>query len=96
MTYQQAVGLHVANPAGAGGEVGHPEHHGQLLVAAVPRGHLHHHALPGHEQRGDEHKEDIVEEEGAEEDCADFEAGQAKDLEHVNTEHDTEEVLDHP
>ena len=89
--------MDVAHPAGVAGEVWHAQHHGQLLVAAVPRGHLHHHRLAAlHEQRRDEHEEDVVEEEGAEEDSADLEAGQAEHLQHVDAEHDAEDVLQHP
>ena len=89
-TDQQAVGLHVADSAGGGGEVWHPQHlsekirnfdfsqnnfhHRQLLVGAVSRGHLHHDTLAGHEEGGDEDEEDVVEEEGGEEDGADAQA----------------------
>ena len=73
------------------------ENHRKLLVRGVAGGDLHHHALAVlHEQRGDEHEEDVVEEEGTEQNCADFQAWQSEHLQHVDTEHDPEDVLQDP
>ena len=44
-------------------------------------GDFHHDTLAfRHEERSDEHKEYVVEEEGGEEDCANFQAGKTKNL----------------
>ena len=94
---EEAVGVDIADPAGVPGEVGDPQHHRQLLVRGVTSRHLHHHALPAlHEQRSDEDEENIIEEECAQEDGADLQARQSEDFQHVDTEHDAQDVLEYP
>ena len=56
-------------------------------------GHLDHHALARHEEGGDEDEEDVVEEQGGQQDCADPQARKAQHFQHVDAEHDSEEVL---
>ena len=72
-TDQETVGVDKTDPTGVSGQVRHPEHHGQLLPAVTTRGHLHHDALAAlHEQRRDEHEEDVIEEESTQQDGADL------------------------
>ena len=64
-----------------------------MPVSLLPP-HLDHDALAIlHEERGDEDKEDVVEEEGGEEAGADLEAGQPQHLQHVHREHHAQQVL---
>jgi hypothetical protein len=60
----------------------------------VSTSHLHHDALAIlHEERRDEDKEDVVEEESGEEAGADLEAGKPQHLQHVHREHHPQQVL---
>lgn len=78
-------------------EVGHPQHHGQLLLSVASFGHFHHDALALHSQEwSDENKEDVVEEQQHQEHTANHEVGQAQSLEHVDAEGDTQQVLQDP
>ena len=89
--------MNIADPTWVTRQVRNTENHRKLFIRGVSSGHLHHHALAVlHEQRGDEHEEDVVEEQGTQQDCADFQAGQSEHLQHVNTEHDPEDVLQDP
>ena len=89
--------MDIADPTGVSGEMRDPQHHRQLLIRGVTCGHLHHHALAAlHEERSDEHEEDIVEEESTQQNGADLEAWKSEDLQHVDTEHDAQDVLQDP
>ena len=73
------------------------ESHRKFFIRGASNGHLHHNALAVlREQRGDEYEEDVVDEQCTQQDCADFQAGQSEHLQHENTEHDCEDILQDP